>query len=203
MIHYVDHFSKFKSTSGVSTKLIGIVGWLIGLGGIALQVKLTPLCATPCPEHCPLPAPHFNHNALFHLIMAMSALVVTYSVTTICHSIDIDEHDDLVKNLDDSVEENNSRTKIIFGYCEKKIMRCEKNQTKSSFCQILCIRSQLTRNSSPDMPPSRMARSTKMVLTTCSRALATRKLEWFRWSIVSGSLAIRLQSWSRSLFASS
>lgn len=50
------------------------------IAGMLIQVLLTPRCGDAgYPDgwvDCPLPAPHFNHNALFHLLYAIGLLIL-------------------------------------------------------------------------------------------------------------------------------
>ena len=69
-------------------KALAIVGTMLILAAVGLQFSLGATCGVPCPKDCVLPAPDFNHNAAFHLIMALSVILVTVEITKICRSID-------------------------------------------------------------------------------------------------------------------
>ena len=60
------------------------------IGGMLIQVALADVCGDPgyedCWEDCPLPAPEFNHNALFHFLYAVGLLALCVGV--LCDGIE-------------------------------------------------------------------------------------------------------------------
>eukprot|EP00445_Apocalathium_hangoei_P033009 CAMPEP_0203938638 /NCGR_PEP_ID=MMETSP0359-20131031/75616_1 /ASSEMBLY_ACC=CAM_ASM_000338 /TAXON_ID=268821 /ORGANISM="Scrippsiella Hangoei, Strain SHTV-5" /LENGTH=284 /DNA_ID=CAMNT_0050868863 /DNA_START=20 /DNA_END=876 /DNA_ORIENTATION=+ len=64
-------------------KVLGLALMIIGM---IVQVALTPMCgdaAYPdCFKDCPLPAPYFNHNALFHWLFAIGLLILGIALNT-------------------------------------------------------------------------------------------------------------------------
>lgn len=57
-----------------------VIGALLCAVGLAIQPVLAEKCGDPgyasCWKDCPLPAPYFNHNALFHTFFAVGLLVL-------------------------------------------------------------------------------------------------------------------------------
>jgi len=64
-----------------------VLGCVLQIIGFIVQVALAPQCGddayAECWKECPLPAPYFNHNALFHLLYAIGLLIV--AATMISH----------------------------------------------------------------------------------------------------------------------
>lgn len=59
---------------------IKVVGVAMMIAGMLVQVVLAPQCGDAayanCFKDCPLPAPSFNHNALFHVLFAIGLAVL-------------------------------------------------------------------------------------------------------------------------------
>lgn len=66
----------------------GIVRCLWGIPiifvGAVVQVGLGPACGTRCPLDCPLPAPRFDHNALFHLLQGVGMGILARGIYMVC-----------------------------------------------------------------------------------------------------------------------
>merc|ERR1712232_20823 len=58
----------------------GGAGIVFQIAGFAVQIALSPTCGDAayenCFRDCPLPAPYFNHNALFHVLYAVGMVPV-------------------------------------------------------------------------------------------------------------------------------
>jgi len=85
-------------------KSLSMIFYLLGL---VVQVLLSPLCGSQedCFRQCPLPAPTFNHNALFHILAAIGFLI--YGVTEY-HSPDV-----IGELLSSKGEEDEERSKCL------------------------------------------------------------------------------------------
>ena len=87
MCVFVQQMCCTRSNNGEidSKKHYGLKGFGIFniLFGYAVQVLLAPTCGTvgykDCFEKCPLPAPYFNHNALFHVFYVFGVFVLGWS----------------------------------------------------------------------------------------------------------------------------
>jgi len=76
--------------SARASKRLQGLGWLkagasaLMLGSIAIQLGLRGVCGDggypDCFRSCPLPAPHFNHNALYHIVYAFALAVLGVAI---------------------------------------------------------------------------------------------------------------------------
>lgn len=69
--------------------IISLVGIVVIFGGAGIQVSLGGVCGIPCPLKCPLPAPAFNHNALFHVIQLAGMGVLAFGMNSMCTSLEL------------------------------------------------------------------------------------------------------------------
>jgi hypothetical protein len=64
----------------VRAQWVKAVAMLFCVGGMIVQITLSSSCGDAayesCFAECPLPAPYFNHNALFHVLYAIGLLIV-------------------------------------------------------------------------------------------------------------------------------
>ncbi len=94
------------TSSMIKRKDLGIRGFafVILLGSMLIQMLLAPLCGIggykDCFEKCPLPAPTFNHNALFHVLYLIGLIVLGWNelqASPVNHAIksekEVDEED--------------------------------------------------------------------------------------------------------------
>ena len=69
---------------------VKVAAGVVMIGGMLIQVALADVCGDPgyedCWEDCPLPAPEFNHNALFHFLYAVGLLALCVGV--LCDGIE-------------------------------------------------------------------------------------------------------------------
>lgn len=72
-LHYCKDDANINRRSDHGLKIFALLLLLIGA---VIQAGLAPLCGynayEVCFEDCPLPAPHFNHNALFHIFALLA-----------------------------------------------------------------------------------------------------------------------------------
>jgi xanthosine utilization system XapX-like protein len=65
---------------------VACLGILFIIVGYSVQPILSPLCGaaaySSCFKNCPLPAPRFNHNALFHVLFAVGLSMLGTSLNT-------------------------------------------------------------------------------------------------------------------------
>eukprot|EP00932_Pfiesteria_piscicida_P009354 SRR837773.20071.p1 GENE.SRR837773.20071~~SRR837773.20071.p1 ORF type:complete len:257 (+),score=72.08 SRR837773.20071:69-773(+) len=65
---------------GSGCEIPRVIAALSMIAGYLVQVILTPKCGTPAYRHCfkdcPLPAPTFNHNALFHVLFFIGVTIL-------------------------------------------------------------------------------------------------------------------------------
>jgi len=65
---------------------VGAVGTALMISGYAVQVILAPTCGdaayAQCFKDCPLPAPYFNHNALFHVLFAIGIGLLDFALVS-------------------------------------------------------------------------------------------------------------------------
>jgi len=64
----------------VQCQLGAAFGCVVMIAGLLVQVLMAPTCGDPgyevCWKDCILPAPYFNHNALFHALFAVGMLIL-------------------------------------------------------------------------------------------------------------------------------
>jgi len=68
--------------------ILSIIAILVIFAGAYVQVALGPACGNTCPADCPLPAPHFDHNALFHLAQAVGMALLAYGMDKTCRAME-------------------------------------------------------------------------------------------------------------------
>jgi len=49
--------------------------------GIFCGLNFLEDCSSPCPENCPFPVPHFNHNAAMHVLVCFGNIALTKALT--------------------------------------------------------------------------------------------------------------------------
>jgi hypothetical protein len=57
-----------------------VLGFAIHMYGVYVSVVNSPLCSTPCPEDCPLPVPHLNHNGFTHITEMLGYVPITLAL---------------------------------------------------------------------------------------------------------------------------
>lgn len=61
-----------------------VLGAALMIAGMIVQLVLAPKCGDAayanCWKECPLPAPYFNHNALFHVLFAFGLLILAVAM---------------------------------------------------------------------------------------------------------------------------
>lgn len=97
-------------------KYFGITGFgfIIMISGIGVQFLLAPYCGDGqyenCFDKCPLPAPTFNHNALFHVLYLIGTILIGVSeIHALRHTDESEEVDmKVIEKGDDTWEDNDS-----------------------------------------------------------------------------------------------
>ncbi|CAK0839955.1 unnamed protein product [Prorocentrum cordatum] len=80
----------FLRAGGGAIDRVTVVGIVLIIVGYLAQPVLDPICgdsqSADCFSQCPLPAPYFNHNAMFHLLFAIGLAVL--GVTLSLHPLE-------------------------------------------------------------------------------------------------------------------
>jgi len=87
----IDDFGPFSQSATLC-----IFGALVIFIGAFVQVTLGNMCGVPCPKDCPLPAPMFNHNALFHLVQAVGMGLSAKGMDKVCRSLEVQRYNEML-----------------------------------------------------------------------------------------------------------
>eukprot|EP00928_Gymnodinium_smaydae_P037060 TRINITY_DN25794_c0_g4_i1.p1 TRINITY_DN25794_c0_g4~~TRINITY_DN25794_c0_g4_i1.p1 ORF type:complete len:292 (+),score=52.30 TRINITY_DN25794_c0_g4_i1:76-951(+) len=80
---------KEDAASFVRGAVISLLGVAVIFAGAFIQVGLSSTCGVSCPVDCPLPAPAFNHNALFHVLQTVGMAVLAVGMDKVCGGLEV------------------------------------------------------------------------------------------------------------------